>query len=82
VVLPDLIAALDTGHLSGALLDVFETEPVPADHPVWLHPRITVTPHMASLASRRARAHYVADAIATFERGGVLSNLYDPDLGY
>ena len=82
VVLPDLVAALDSGHLSGALLDVFDPEPVPPDHPVWDHPRITVTPHMASLASRRARAHYVADAIARFERGEALSNLYDPDRGY
>jgi glyoxylate/hydroxypyruvate reductase A len=82
VVLTDLVAALDSGHLSGAVLDVFETEPLPEDHPVWSHPRVTVTPHMASLASRRARAHYVADAIATFESGGALRNLYDPDRGY
>ncbi len=82
VVLADLVAALDSGHLSGAVLDVFETEPLPADNPVWLHPRITVTPHMASLASRRARAHYVAEAIAAFESGGALRNLYDPERGY
>jgi glyoxylate/hydroxypyruvate reductase A len=82
VVLPDLVAALDSGHLSGALLDVFDTEPLPPDHPIWVHPKVTVTPHMASLASRRARAHYVADAIARFERGDALSNLYDPERGY
>jgi glyoxylate/hydroxypyruvate reductase len=82
VVLDDLLAALDSGYLSGALLDVFETEPLPASHPVWGHPRVTVTPHMASLASRRARAHYVADAIEAFERGGDLPNLYDPNRGY
>jgi len=82
VVLADLVAALDAGQLSGAVLDVFETEPLQADHPVWLHPRITVTPHMASLASRRARAHYVAEAIAAFESGGALRNLYDPERGY
>ncbi len=82
VVLPDLMAALDAGHLSAALLDVFETEPVPPDHPVWTHPRITVTPHMASLASRRARARYAVDVIRAFERGDALPNLYDPARGY
>jgi glyoxylate/hydroxypyruvate reductase A len=82
VVLDDVVAALESGHLSGAVLDVFETEPLPPDHPVWTHPRITVTPHMASLASRRARAHYVADAIARHARGEGLANLYDPVRGY
>lgn len=82
VVLDDVVAALNAGHLSGAVLDVFENEPLPADHVIWDHPLITVTPHMASLASRRARAHYVADAIARFERGDALPNLYDPDRGY
>ncbi len=82
VVMPDLIAALDSGRLSGAVLDVFEPEPLPADHPAWVHPRITVTPHLASLASRRARAHYAAEVIAAFERGEALPNLYDPARGY
>lgn len=81
-VLPDVIAALDSGHLSGAVLDVFETEPLPPGHPVWLHPGIIVTPHLASLASRPARARYVAEAIAAFERGEAPPNLYDPARGY
>ena len=42
-----LIEALDSGHLSGATLDVFSTEPLPADHPMWRHPKITMTPHIA-----------------------------------
>lgn len=82
VVMRDLIAALDSGHLSGAVLDVFETEPLPPDDPAWVHPRIVVTPHIASSPSRRARAAYVAEAIAAFERGDRLPNLYDPDRGY
>lgn len=82
VVLPDLIAALDSGHLGGAVLDVFETEPLPADHPAWTHPRITITPHVASLASRRARARYAVAVIEAFERGEALPNLYDPVRGY
>ncbi|HWT09612.1 MAG TPA: glyoxylate/hydroxypyruvate reductase A [Roseomonas sp.] len=81
-VMPDIIAALDTGQLSGAMLDVFETEPLPADSPAWTHPRITVTPHVASLPSRLERARYVADGIARFERGEALPNLFDPERGY
>lgn len=82
VVAADLLDALDRDHLSGAFLDVFEEEPLPPDHPLWTNPKVIVTPHVASLASRRARAQYVGDAIAAFERGEVPPNLYDPGRGY
>ena len=82
LLLPDLLAALDSGHLAGAVLDVFDTEPLPPDSPVWAHPKIIITPHIASLASRPARVNYVANAIAAFERGDAPPNLYDPDRGY
>jgi glyoxylate/hydroxypyruvate reductase A len=82
VVFDDLVAALDSGHLSRAVLDVFNEEPLPADHPAWTHPQIIVTPHAASLAGRRARALYVADVITRFEAGEGLPNLYDPVRGY
>lgn len=82
VVVPDLIAALDSGHLSGAVLDVFDPEPLPADSPLWAHPKVTVTPHVASIARRRERARFVAGAIADFEAGRPLPNLFDPDRGY
>lgn len=82
VVLPDLIAALDSGHLSGAVLDVFEAEPLGVDSPAWVHPKIIVTPHIASLASRAERARYVARAIRDHAAGLALPNLFDPDRGY
>ena len=81
-VLPDILAALDEGQLSGAVLDVFEPEPLPPDSPAWTHPRVTVTPHVASLPSRRERARYVAACIARHERGEPLPNLYDHARGY
>jgi glyoxylate/hydroxypyruvate reductase len=82
VVMSDLLAALDSGHLSCAFLDVFDTEPLPLDSPLWRHPRIVVTSHLASTASRRSRARYASEIIAAFERGERLPNRYDPELGY
>nr|WP_202396853.1 glyoxylate/hydroxypyruvate reductase A [Pseudoroseomonas coralli] len=82
VVLADLLAALDSGQLDGAVLDVFEQEPLAAGSPLWAHPKVTVTPHVASLPGRPERARYVAAAIADFEAGRPLPNLYDPERGY
>jgi len=82
VVVPDLLAALDAGRLDGAVLDVFEQEPLPPESPLWAHPKVTVTPHVASLPGRPERARYVAAAIADFEAGRPLPNLYDPVRGY
>ena len=82
IVMPDLIAALDCGHLSGAVLDVFENEPLTPTDPVWQHPRIIVTGHIAGFASRRARAEHVARTIAAYQRGESLPSLYQPKRGY
>src|SRR5690606_20036806 len=46
----DIVAAIESGGLFGAGLDVFETEPLPADSPLWSHPRVIVTPHVAGLS--------------------------------
>jgi glyoxylate/hydroxypyruvate reductase A len=78
----DILAALDSGRLSGAVLDVFETEPLPEDHPAWVHSKLLVTPHLASLPPRRERVAYVARLIAAHERGEALPNTYDHDRGY
>lgn len=78
----DLLAALDTGHVAGAVLDVFDPEPLPKDHPYWAHPRVIVTPHVASYGSRRSRARHLAGVIAAFELGEPLPGLYDPERGY
>lgn len=78
----DLVAALDSGQLEAAILDVFETEPLPAESPIWAHPKITVTPHVASFPGRPARARFAAQVIAAFERGEPLPNLYDRAKGY
>lgn len=81
-VMEDIIAALDSGQLSGAVLDVFDKEPLPAESPAWQHPKIIVTPHAASSPSRRDRARYVSTCIAAHQRGEPFVNLYDPARGY
>lgn len=78
----DLIAALDSGHLSGAALDVFEREPLPETSPIWKHPKIVVTPHIAAITSPAAAARYIIDGIAAMERGKTLDNVVDMARGY
>ena len=80
--LDDILAALDDGTLGGAVLDVFEPEPLPPEHPAWANPRLTIPPHVASLPPRRERAAFVAQCIAGIEAGRWPERLYNPELGY
>jgi glyoxylate/hydroxypyruvate reductase A len=78
----DLIAALDSGHLSGAVLDVFQTEPLPESSPIWRHPRIIATPHIAGITDPKMALAYVADCVAHCEEGRPLENIVDLSKGY
>ena len=78
----DLIAALDSGHLSGAVLDVFQTEPLPESSPIWRHPKITATPHIAGITDPKMALAYVADCVARCEEGRPLENVVDLSKGY
>ena len=79
---PDLLAALDTGQLSAAVLDVFRDEPLPPDHPFWRHERIVVTPHIAADTNPPTALPIVAAAIRDFAAGAPVANLVDPQRGY
>ena len=82
VVQADLIAALDRGHLAAVTLDVFEIEPLAADHPFWRHPKITVTPHVSSLSDIASGTAILAEQIARLRRGERLKDLVDASKGY
>ena len=78
----DLIEALDSGHLSGAVLDVFDPEPLPEDHPFWRHPKITLTPHVASLTLVHSAAISIARNIRRMRKGEAPLGIVDPKAGY
>ncbi|MBV9330452.1 MAG: glyoxylate/hydroxypyruvate reductase A [Alphaproteobacteria bacterium] len=78
----DILAAVDSGQLAGATLDVFETEPLPLDSPLWKHPKITITPHIAAISDPAASVQMVLDGISRFERGEPLANVVDAARGY
>lgn len=77
-----LLEALETGHLAGATLDVFRTEPLPADHPFWAHPKVTVTPHVAAETRPASAARIIAENIRRAEAGEPLLYLVDRARGY
>lgn len=77
-----LLAALDAGHLAHATLDVFRTEPLPPEHPFWAHPRVTVTPHIASETRAETAAQVIAENIRRGEAGAPFLHLVDRENGY
>ena len=78
----DLISLLDSGHLSGATLDVFTVEPLPDDSPLWDHDKVIVTPHIASITRPRQASEYVVRNIKHIENGQEPENILNRDRGY
>ena len=78
----DLLALLESGHLAGAMLDVFRTEPLPAEHPFWHHPKITVTPHTSARTLRDESIAQIAGKITALEAGLPIAGVVDPVRGY
>jgi glyoxylate/hydroxypyruvate reductase len=78
----DLLHALDTGHLRAAVLDVCETEPLPQEHRFWQHPRVWLTPHIASTTHPDSAVQVVLANIARHERGEAMHGLVDRSRGY
>ena len=82
VIESDLVSLLDAGHLSGAALDVQETEPLPAEDPLWEHPKIVITPHIAAQASIETVATQFVANFQRLQAGQPLVNLIDRQRGY
>ncbi|SEM60018.1 glyoxylate/hydroxypyruvate reductase A [Roseovarius tolerans] len=77
-----LLAALDRGHVAHATLDVFRVEPLPAEHPFWAHPNVTVTPHIASETRSETAAQVIAENVRRGETGEPFLHLVDRENGY
>jgi len=78
----DILAALDSGQLGGATLDVFQQEPLPASSPLWRHPRVIVTPHVAAMTMAETAVAEVIANIRRYERGEALHSVVDLARGY
>jgi glyoxylate/hydroxypyruvate reductase len=79
---PDLLTLIRSNHIAGATLDVFRNEPLPAQHPFWDEPRITITPHISAVTLREEAVRQIADKIAAFEAGQPVADIVDRALGY
>ena len=82
VVEADLIAALESGRLSHAVLDVTREEPLPAEDPLWRAPNITITPHVASITNAQSGARLVSENIRRVRAGEAPHHIVDPEAGY
>ncbi len=79
-----LLLHLDSGHLGGCVLDVFGTEPLPVDHPLWDHPQVLVTPHVSAVSARfwERESALIVDNIQRYLAGRRLQNLVHLQAGY
>lgn len=82
LVAADLLRALDEGSLAEAVLDVTDPEPLPLGNALWAHPRVRITPHIASMTQPRTAARAVIDNLRRLARGEPLSGLVDRSRGY
>ncbi|WP_395127373.1 glyoxylate/hydroxypyruvate reductase GhrA [Klebsiella quasipneumoniae] len=82
VVEEELLAALNNGKLKGAMLDVFSREPLPQESPLWAHPRVAMTPHVAAVTRPMEAIAYIAGTISRLERGESVSGQVDRQRGY
>lgn len=78
----DLLAALDSAHLRGAMLDVFEREPLPAGHPFWRHPKVFFTPHISAQAVTELAEGQIVENLRRLEAGEEPIGRVDPERGY
>jgi glyoxylate/hydroxypyruvate reductase A len=80
---PDaLLAALDSGQLAGATLDVFDEEPIAAAHPIWKHARVRVTPHISAATLRHEAIEQIVDKVRALESGNAVTGVIASDRGY
>ncbi len=79
-----LLSQLETGHVGGCVLDVFDTEPLPEDHPFWVHERVFLTPHVSAVSPSfwKRELDLITDNIGRYLSGQSLRNLVNLDIGY
>lgn len=78
----DLLAALNTGKLKGAMLDVYSSEPLPENNPLWKHPRVAMTPHIAAVTRPAEAVDYISRTILNLESGKAVTGQVDRVRGY
>ncbi|MBE3286918.1 MULTISPECIES: glyoxylate/hydroxypyruvate reductase GhrA [Enterobacter cloacae complex] len=79
---PDLLKALDSGKLKGAMLDVYSREPLPEESPLWRHPRVAMTPHVAAVTRPAEAVAYISHTIGEIEKGNPVTGQVDRQRGY